>query len=301
MVHENVQVQESFCDHLGFDIVYSENDSVARVNLNKIPQKFINLLRKQGKSLKVILDQINKISCPAKQYYWVFPQILASTKVGSTGAVPSVNQEDDIGQNSLLSSILEDFPDPADFMIGFFAVKPKSLPNRVSSKQNIVKSTTTKNQNSKSSCLYDTLPGNISNSMTLITAPTKSINLNYLTTLLSSQNSKKTKGLRNNSSTIQASERRLVTEGNQNLNSTKASGDLPSKNVLAIYQAMVAQMKISSNNKNGNGASSGRLDSTRALQTTKKTKQQINRMTSTSKTRKSKSRHQRHSSVGSLQ
>ena len=55
LVHENTCVQERFCERLGFDLIYS-SDGIARVILNNIPKKFVNLLRKQGRSLQVILD-----------------------------------------------------------------------------------------------------------------------------------------------------------------------------------------------------------------------------------------------------
>ena len=56
LTHENLQAQESICEALDFDLVYS-SDGVARVCLNKIPQNLQNLLRKkEGQSLKVILD-----------------------------------------------------------------------------------------------------------------------------------------------------------------------------------------------------------------------------------------------------
>ena len=75
LVHENTILQERFCERLGFDLIYS-SDGIARVCLNKIPQKFVTLLKKQSRSLPVILDQINKIQHPTKDpptFYWVFP------------------------------------------------------------------------------------------------------------------------------------------------------------------------------------------------------------------------------------
>ena len=65
-------------------MIYS-SDGVARVCLNKIPQKFTKVLTKQGKSLKVILDQVSRIeykpeekASQARQhdFYWVFPSIM---------------------------------------------------------------------------------------------------------------------------------------------------------------------------------------------------------------------------------
>ena len=44
MLDRNPKVQESISEQLGFDLVYA-SDGVARVCLNKIPQKFVKLLR----------------------------------------------------------------------------------------------------------------------------------------------------------------------------------------------------------------------------------------------------------------
>ena len=84
------------------------SDGVARACLNKIPQKFTKVLAKQGgKSLKVILDQVSKIEYKPVQdnFYWVFPSIMRSNVTHSA------------------DTLVDEFPDPADFMIGFFAVE----------------------------------------------------------------------------------------------------------------------------------------------------------------------------------
>ena len=79
LLDKNPKVQERISEQLGFDLVYA-SDGVARVCLNKIPQKFVKMLRSKGTSLKVILEQINKIEYNATkktqswtESYWFFP------------------------------------------------------------------------------------------------------------------------------------------------------------------------------------------------------------------------------------
>lgn len=56
----------------GFDPVF-DDDGVARVCLNRIPQKFKDLLSRQGHHLSVIVDQVRKIKHDPKVSFWSFP------------------------------------------------------------------------------------------------------------------------------------------------------------------------------------------------------------------------------------
>ena len=124
LVHNNIQVQEKVCEALSIDLLYA-NDHIARICLNQMPSKFKKLLLTQNTGLKVIIDQINKLQHNPKQYYWVFPQIVAHKKNAVSNSSPFAP--------GAVQSLLEDFPDPAEFMIGFFSQRTQKSTAKTSS------------------------------------------------------------------------------------------------------------------------------------------------------------------------
>ena len=73
----------------------------------------------------MVLDQINKLKPTEDDFYWVFPKMMVTRQ-----EYPEIEA---LEWPVTVKRLVAEMPDPAEFMIGFFAQQPKAKLKRVKS------------------------------------------------------------------------------------------------------------------------------------------------------------------------